>query len=210
MLAVGCVLAGALLTSISAAVLMSLAIVMLFLGSGRARWALFAALGLAIGITVWRYRSELADFVAISNMLTAIEFQGGGFSGRFGRGGNLLNNVELIRTQPLRPIGLGFSTTVFYGDSGPVEYLLRGSLPLLLSVYGGYALFLWRSLHVRRHALMLFAVTLAFELGMTVLTYHRFVYFLLFVVLYLNHLDSHRARGTDSAPSGSTVGGMTA
>lgn len=200
-LAVGCILAGALLASITSAVLMTAALLLLFVGIGRARWPLFTALALALALTAWRYRGDIGSFVAVSNMLTSLEFEGGGLSGRFGRSGNLLSNLELIRSQPLRPIGFSFSSTVFYGDSGPIEYVLRGSLPLLLSVYGGFALFLWRNLRLRRDALVLFAVTVAFEVGMSVLTYHRFVYVALFAVLYLNSLASN-APGVRIAASG--------
>lgn len=197
-LAVGCVLGGAMLTSMTAAVLMPLALVLLFLGSGKARWPLFGALALGAGTAAWMFRSQLADLAAVTNLLATFESSGSGLSGRFGQGGNLLNNLELIRTMPLRPIGLSFSSTVFYGDSGPVEYLLRGSWPLLIGVYGGLALFLWRNLLERRHAVLLFLVTVAFEVGMTVMTYHRFVFLLPFAVMHLNQLT--RSSWTGTAP----------
>ena len=202
-IAVCCILAGALLASITSAVLMSWALVLLLLRGGRARLPLLGAFALSLVVIAWRFQNEIGDFVAVSNMLAALEFQGSGLSGRFGGGGNLLNNLELIRAQPFRPTGLSYSASLFFGDSGPVEYLLRGSLPLLVGVYGGFALFLWKNLRMRRHAFMLFAVTFAFEVGMSVLTYHRFAYFLVFAVFYLNSLASHREtpRGSPSTVS---------
>lgn len=198
-LAVGCVIGGALLTSMTAAVLMPVALVLLFIRSGRARLPLFGALALGLGGAAWIFRGELAQLAAVTNFLATFESSGSGFSGRFGQGGNLLNNFELIRSMPLRPIGLSFSSTVFYGDSGPVEYLLRGSWLLLGAVYGGLALFLWRNLLSRRHALIIFAVTVAFEIGMTVMTYHRFVFLLPFAVMHLNHLTRSAGGGTAAA-----------
>ncbi len=195
-LALACIAAGIFLTSVTAAVLMSVALVLVFFGTGRARWPLFGTLLLAGGVAGWYYRHELADLVAVSNMLTSFESSASGLSGRFGRDGNLLGSLEAIRSLPLRPIGVSASSTVFFGDSGPVEYLLRGSWPLLLAVYGGLALFLWHNLRWRRHALVLFAVTVAFEVGMTVLTYHRFVYFLPFAVMHLNYLATDPRRTT--------------
>jgi hypothetical protein len=193
-LAIGCIGAGLLLTSITSAVLMTLAVIMLVVRSGHARWPLLLVLTVTIGTVWWGYRAEIADLIAVSNMIASLESSGSGLRGRFGKEGNLLGSIETILRMPLRPIGLSFSPAVFYGDSGPVEYMLRGSWPLLISVYGGFALFLRHSLRWRSHALVLFLATVAFEIGMTVLTYHRFGFFLLFTVMHLNHLADADSR----------------
>jgi hypothetical protein len=116
----------------------------------------------------------------------------GGFGGRYLGGGTVAGNLRYVAEHPLRPIGLSYSTDVFYGDSGPVEQLLRGSIPLLVLVYG--SLILWvraevRDPHHRRHLLL---ALLLFELGFSSLTFFRFTLLLPFVVSYLNHVTDSR------------------
>jgi hypothetical protein len=111
-----------------------------------------------------------------------------GFLGRFTELGTLYSTVNYIRAHPLRPVGVGYRSDLFFGDSGPVEHYLRGSILLLLAVYGGLWAFLRQNLVARRDALHLFAVIVLFELGFSALAYMRFLYLLPVVVVYLNDL----------------------
>src|SRR5260370_14093568 len=99
------------------------------------------------------------------------------------------------------PIGLARSasgldvsspTHFFVGDSGPVEYLLRGSVPLLFLIYLGLYGFLRRNLVSRAHSTILFFVILAFETGFSALDSSRTFFLLPFFVVYLNHIVTKR------------------
>ena len=76
--------------------------------------------------------------------------------------GGLAANLEYIADHPFSPIGLGLSRQLWYADSGPVEYFLKGSFPLLFTVYLAAYLFLRKNLKSRGQALFLFAVFLGF------------------------------------------------
>jgi hypothetical protein len=110
----------------------------------------------------------------------------GGFGGRLAAGGTLDYNIRYIRAHPFGPVGVSNSPTLLFVDSGWVEYMLRGSVPLLVVIYGSLYLFLKRSLLSKADRLWLFAVILAFELGFTSLTYQRMLCLLPFAVIFLN------------------------
>jgi hypothetical protein len=111
-----------------------------------------------------------------------------GFAGRYGTTGRENENIDFLARQPFSPIGFTSPAGLFIADSGPVEYLLRGSLPLLVSVYGGLWLFLRSNLRSRREAWTLFVIFLIFEIGFANLVYLRTVFVLPFLVVYLNAL----------------------
>jgi hypothetical protein len=75
---------------------------------------------------------------------------------------------------------------LYLGDSGVVVNALRGSVPLLIAVYGGLWLFLVSNLADRRTAAWIWFCTVLFEIGFTPLQYFRFVAFVPFLVVYLN------------------------
>jgi len=116
-----------------------------------------------------------------------------GLLGRYSSVGGLSNNFEFILDHPLRPIGLGFSDDLWYADSGPVEYILKGSFPLLATVYLGAFLFFFRNLKSRSRAIFILVVFMGFEIGYSNLQYLRTQYFLPFLVVYLNWLDTEAA-----------------
>jgi hypothetical protein len=111
-----------------------------------------------------------------------------GFLGRFSQLGTLYSTLNYIAEHPFRPVGVGYRNDLFFGDSGPVEYYLRGSIFLLAAVYGGLFLFLRKNLVSRRDAHHLFTVILLFELGLTALVNIRVLYLLPMLVVYLNDL----------------------
>lgn len=187
-MAVANVTLGLALASVTAAALMSVALVRLVAASTR-RPAVALA-GVAIGVAAAASVAALLQgFSPFEALQLALQSDTGGFRGRYAAGGNLLANLDFLREHPLRPVGVTFSPTLFYGDSGLVEYLLRGSLPLLALMYGGLLLFLWRNVQDSRQRWHVLGVVLFTELGFTILTYTRMLLILPAVVIYLNSLN---------------------
>jgi hypothetical protein len=112
-----------------------------------------------------------------------------GLFARYAEQGLLAGNFAYITLHPLQPVGFGFSERLYYGDSGLVVNMLRGSVPLVALVYGGLFLFLRSNLRPARVGGWIYVVTVAFEVGFTPLQYFRFVGFAPFMVVYLNALD---------------------
>lgn len=112
--------------------------------------------------------------------------QANGLISRYASRGLLAGNFRYLSDHPLQPIGVGFSPALYLGDSGVLLLLMRGSLPLLLAVYGGLFAFLQYNLRSRTVATWIFVVTLAFEVGFTPLQYHRFVGLLPLLVVGFN------------------------
>jgi hypothetical protein len=115
--------------------------------------------------------------------------------GRYGAGGSSRKGIDYLIDHPLSPIGFGTPPylaggSTALGDSGPLEYLLRGSLPLLALMYFGLYRFLRFNLASRHHARMLFLVIVAFETGFSLLIYVRTLYLLPFLVVFLRHIES--------------------
>jgi len=125
-----------------------------------------------------------------------------GLLGRYGDSGGLSVNVRYILDHPFRPIGLGLSDELWYADSGPIEYLLKGSLPLMIAVYLGAFLFFWNNLRSPGRAIFVFLVFLGFEFGYSNLEYIRTQCFLPFLVVYLNWLDAPDTRPAFSPARG--------
>lgn len=119
---------------------------------------------------------------------------GSGWTGRFLPGGTMYYDIVYLKDHPFSPVGTSYRADFMFGDCGPVEYLLRGSLPFLLLVYGGFYYFLRRNLISRRHAYFLFAAFLAFEFGISTLVYFRTFYLLPVFIAYLNSLAASQAQ----------------
>jgi len=115
---------------------------------------------------------------------------GSGLRARYAKGGQLDATITFLQNHPFRPVGLGFSDDLFYGDSGPIEYLLRGSIFLLFAMYVGFYLFLRNNLTNNRTANFIFVVYIAFEIGFSNLIYLRTICFLPFLIVYLKDLDN--------------------
>jgi hypothetical protein len=168
----------------------------------RRRWfwggALLAVLGMMAGfqflgsiVKNWADVSEGAKSILTSS--------GGGFLGRLASGGTLRDSIDYLRYHPFSPVGVADKEGLMFQDSGIVEYLLRGSVILVLLVYGGLFFFLRRSLLSKADAHWLFLVILGFELGFTALTNFRALYLLPFLVVYLNGLRRSETSGLFSS-----------
>jgi hypothetical protein len=115
-----------------------------------------------------------------------------GLSGRFLPGGTMYYDLQYLQEQAFLPVGTSYREGFMFGDNGPVEYMLRGSVPFLLLIYGGLFYFLRRNLILRPHAYFLFAAILLFELGITTLINLRALFLIPVFSVYLNSLTASR------------------
>src|SRR5581483_2582187 len=93
---------------------------------------------LAVGAFVIRYLAELENLATISQAVSlALTSPTSGFLGRFSQVGTLYDTVNYLRSRPFSPVGLSYRGDLFFGDSGLVEYYLRGSIALVITVYAG-------------------------------------------------------------------------
>jgi hypothetical protein len=168
-----------------------------------ASWAdrLAAALVATAGVCVYAWAGHDVNAAAdlVEQLSAVMSSSENGLLGRYAAGGALAPNLSFIAQHPFSPIGLGFSDQFFFADSGPVDYLMRGSFPLLIAVYAGLFVFLRRNLWSSRHAWILFLVYLGFEIGYSNLRYPRTVLFLPFMVIFLNGVELLRAQRTAAA-----------
>jgi len=128
---------------------------------------------------------------------------GSGFQGRYVGDGVLRQDLEYINDHPFRAVGIGYAESLWYGDSGPIELLIRGSLPLLLAVYIGFWSFVRRSLLSKATGVAVFLMYFGFEIAYSNLLYLRTVCVLPLVIVYLNGLSRQSAlhRSADYSPS---------
>lgn len=151
------------------------------------------------GAVLYRYFADIENLAtAIDAVNTAVTSPTNGFLGRFSQLGTLFDTINYLRNHPFSPVGVSYRADLFFGDSGPVEYYLRGSIFLVLTVYIGLFAFLRRNLIRRSDAYLLFVVITGFELGFGSLTYIRTLYLLPVFVVYLN--DLRRGAGESGEP----------
>ena len=114
---------------------------------------------------------------------------GSGFQGRYVGDGVLRQDLKYINDHPFRGVGIGYAESLWYGDSGPIELLIRGSLVLLLAVYIGFWWFMRKNLVSKRTAMAVFLMYFGFEIAYSNLLYLRTVCVLPLVIAYLNELS---------------------
>ena len=141
-----------------------------------------------VGVMVVLPRLGVVDELE-ADMLEVTHREDNGLLGRYSSSGGLMGNLDYISEHPFQPIGLGLSGQLWYADSGPVEYMLKGSFPLLITVYLGTFLFFFKNLRNKKRATFLFLVFLGFEVGYSNLQYIRTQFFLPFLMVYINGLD---------------------
>ena len=181
------------LMSVSGLVLSGIAAAQLlyFLWRARRKWFWISVLAIVIGVPLligsltpesetWRDVIQAGQAVLTSS--------DAGFLGRLAPGGTMAYDIWYIRNHLLAPVGLTYREGITFGDCGPLEYLLRGSIFLLVAIYSGLFYFLNRNLASKHDAHFLFCVILSFELGFTWLPGLRTLCILPFVVLYLNYI----------------------
>ena len=126
-------------------------------------------------------------------------FQGGGLSGRYSSSGDLAGILTFLRTNPISPIGMGYSPRLFYGDSGIILFFLRGSIFLTVSIYAGFWFFLRGNCISRSTSARLFIFFMLFEIGLSNMEYYRTLAFLPFIIVYLNGIDSDQMNRRNEA-----------
>lgn len=161
----------------------------------RAQFALAAAVLLAGGLRVGLDASNLMSRARSAIVGDRVS----GYASRYADGGLLASNFEYLSRSPFTPIGASATSSLYLGDSGIVVNLLRGSMPLVLLVYGGLWLFLATNIPDIRDATQLWLATVVFETGFTPLMYFRFVGFAPFLVVYLQSLAAlHTPTATEA------------
>lgn len=128
---------------------------------------------------------------------SVLQSQGNGLAGRYSSAtGDLTGNLAFLHENPWRPVGVTGSTHLFFVDSGPIEYLLRGSVPLLLLIYSGCVIFLTTNLKDKEDMLVMIGAVLVFEIGFAILPFARMMFAFPFLITYLNALQSPSAQAT--------------
>ena len=140
------------------------------------------AVALASVLTLLALVTTYIDAIS-ADVVDVLEKQTSGFLIRFGEGGVLRENLAFVAT----PVGIAdLRGRIFYGDSGLVEYLTRGSLPLMVLMYFAFYRFLKMNLRRPAYYLPFFVAVLLFESGFSTLVYYRFEAILPLAVLALN------------------------
>jgi hypothetical protein len=149
---------------------------------------------MSIPYVIARVQDQLGGIAVGQAIDLVLNFEDSGPTGRFGPQGTLTRTFNYIKTHPLSPIGMSYFPDVTYGDSGPIEYVLRGSLPLLALMYAGYFFFLKDNLKSRPDFRLLFSLTVLFEVGFPVLIQLRFIALIPIFIVYLNQLNDLKVK----------------
>jgi hypothetical protein len=149
-------------------------------------WACVALCAVLVAAVSWNHAISLNSSVDVFKEV--LQNPDAGLAGRFLPGGTMAYDLQYLRQHPLSPVGTSFREGLMFGDNGPVEYMLRGSVPLLLLVYGGLFYFLRRNLISRFHAVFFFIAVVMFELGITTLVNFRAQCLFPVFVMFLNSL----------------------
>lgn len=154
----------------------------------RARRAVAAAVLLAGALILGRRAERLVEEARGAVVGDRVR----GYAARYADGGLLTSNFEYLARSPFSPIGASATSTLYLGDSGIVVNFLRGSVPMVLFVYGALWLFFVTNVSNVRDATQLWLATLVFETGFTPLMYFRFLGFAPFMVVYLHSLSGRQ------------------
>jgi hypothetical protein len=128
---------------------------------------------------------EWLNFISFNfNQVTSSNTNG--ILGRFGESGNLVSNINYLESHPFSPIGITTSPGLTNGDSAFIEYLLRGTLLMVMLIYTGFYMFLKRNFVNRRTAITFFVIFLLFDIGYNSLTYFRTLFILPIFIVMLN------------------------
>jgi len=204
LLALGFLFVLMVLNSLTGYVYLGIGVIQVLLHFGAHR-NLFLRLAGFVGALslVWLLATSGDARAAVASLISPLlSSPANGFAARYASAGSLAPNFDYILANPLSPIGVRNSDLLWLGDSGPVEYMLRGSVFLLVGVYVGLYLFLKRNLRSAAHCALLYFVYLAFEIGFSTLIYLRTLYLLPFIVVFLNSFK------TSSAESPGAVTGL--
>jgi hypothetical protein len=152
-----------------------------------------------IPLAVRVFADQIDIFIQLPELAekTMLNTETNGPLSRYGPDGALRAAMTYLFDHPLSPIGLTRSGPAFaidspshflIADSGPLEYMLRGSVPLLFLIYYGLYRFLRHNLVMRIHGTVFFSVIIVFEVGFSALDSSRTFFLLPFLIVYLNHV----------------------
>jgi hypothetical protein len=141
---------------------------------------------LVLSCLIFRYR--ITDLYQSTQ--NAFLSESNGLIGRFKSTGYQAQNLDYISENFYRPVGFGYSDDLFFGDSGMVEVLLRGSLLLFILIYAGVFLFYKSNLILKRDAIFLFLIFMMMEIGYTTFIYFRSLFIIPFILVYINSIRS--------------------
>jgi len=168
----------------------------------------FAVVGLCViaivPVSIYAFADEVSAITELPQLAESalLNSDHNGPLSRFGTDGTLRLAMTYLYEHPFSPIGLTRSasamevestTHFFVGDSGPLEYVLRGSVPLLFLIYFGLYRFLRHNLEQFSHWTTLFMVIMVFETGFSALDSSRTFFLLPFFLVYLNQTVTQRS-----------------
>lgn len=111
-----------------------------------------------------------------------------GLRGRYSSESPLQPTIDYIMSNPFSPLGLAVSDKLYYSDSGFILYVLRGSIIMAAGIYYGIFNFFKTNVLEKKTYLFLVFILLLFEIGYPILIYLRMLFFIPFLVIYLNHI----------------------
>jgi hypothetical protein len=155
-------------------------------------WATIALCAVIATAVSWNHVFTWGSAIDVVKVI--VQDPANGLSGRLLPGGTMFYDLQYLGEHPFSPVGASFREGLMFGDCGSVEYVLRGSLPLLFLMYGGLFYFLRRNLTSRFDAVFLFVAVLMFEFGITTLTNLRALYLIPVFIVYLNSLTAPQAQ----------------
>lgn len=123
---------------------------------------------------------------------STLNSQRNGLTGRFGEGGQLIENLNYIMENPFRPVGLGYSNDLFFSDNGMVLYTLRGTIFLTILIYLGFFLFLKRNLNHNYQIYLLFLAFFLMDLAAPSLTYFRTQFILPLLIVFIRSVSDEK------------------
>src|SRR5450830_414086 len=165
----------------------------------RSQRASIRRIGVAAAVVFvgWLLGSALLQRMPLIDLVSrVIGNESNGFLSRYNTAtGDASGSIAYLRLHPFAPVGLadvggdsGLLTGQILGDSGWVQYLLRGGLVLLGAVYGGLWVFLRGTVRNKRVAVWLWGVTLAFELGFSALLVPRIIALIMLIMVCLGDI----------------------
>jgi hypothetical protein len=168
----------------------------------RARVVILAACFILFVFVAAEVISQLVDWSSFETLAGALLNTGGnGPLARYGSGGTLVAAMGYLYHHPFSPMGFTVAPELIQSDtpladSGPLEYVLRGSWPALILIYLGLYRFLRFNLVEKSDAVKLFLIVMLFETGFSALNYIRSFYLLPFIVIYLNSVARAKTEHT--------------
>lgn len=175
----------------------AVAIVQVLTGMGRHRSVVIKLIAASAIVTaVWtlaHYKAEIAQGGDL--VQKRLDSNINGYRARYEVNSPVIKDLEYVRAHPFSPVGVRYSPDLWFVDCGPVEYLLRGSVVLLVCIYGGFWVFLRHNVQQSRLSTALFLMFIAFEFGFDNLIDLRTIALLPCVVVFVNNIHRKRDHG---------------